>query len=256
MSDAETGEVLVDERAGASGAHDADLLSGEEVLTSASEQAHLAVVSGVGTGWLPRRGMQDLLRLADDDCAVEVHALARRHPDVACHGLTSKHERSNGRAVKDVEKSWIAPAMRRHVIVGEGDSMDAWVIVDSEVGEFFVGAGQSTASDEVGCEHAVATLARHIVDSIGGEKQPAAQQLAPACCLDDGSPDDSPVLVLVGSEEVLLEVSPYLQWQPEAEGAIHSVLNHSRTFVTLSAAVSVAGFRRLLRLDNCRAFSP
>ena len=133
--------------------------------------------------------------------------------------------------------------------------MDAWVIVDSEVGESFVGAGQSAASDEVGRKHAVATLAWHIVGSIGGEKQPAAQQLAPTGCLDDGSPDDSPVLVLVGLEEVLLECCPHPQWQSEAEGASHNVRSHSRTFVTLSAAVSVAGFSRLLRLDSCSAFS-
>ena len=211
MSDAETGEVLVDERAGTSGSHDADLLSGEEVLTAVSEQAYLAVVSGVGTGWLQRCGIEDLLRPSDNDCAVEFHALAGRYPDVACHGLTSKHERPNGRTVKNVEKSWVAPAMRRQVIVGEGDPLDAWVIVDSEVGESFVGAGQSTASDEVGRKHAIATLAWHIVDSIGGQKQPAAQQLAPTGCLDDGSPDDSPVLVLVGLKEVLLECCPHPQ---------------------------------------------
>ena len=209
VSDAETGEVLVDKRASASGSHDTDLLSGEDVLTAVAEQAHLPVVSGVGTGWLPRCGIEDLLRLSDNDSAVKFHALAGRYPDVACHSLTSKHERSNERTIKNVEKSRVAPTMRRHVIVGEGDPMDVWVIVDGEVGEPFVGAGQSTASDEVGRKHAVATLARHIVDSIGGEKQPAAQQVAPAGSLDDGSPDDSPMLVLVGLEEVLLEVCPH-----------------------------------------------
>ncbi|MCY3569602.1 MAG: hypothetical protein OXH38_13315 [Chloroflexi bacterium] len=75
--------------------------------------------------------------------------------------------------------------MRGHVVARETDAVDALMIMDGEIRKSFVSAGEGAAPDEVRGEHAVATLAWHIVDAVSSKEQPAREETTPPSYLGD-----------------------------------------------------------------------
>jgi len=70
VADAESGKVLVQQRANAAGTNDADLLGCEDVLAAVVEDAYLAVVPWIRLRWSGWRRVEDLGGATDDDSVV------------------------------------------------------------------------------------------------------------------------------------------------------------------------------------------
>jgi hypothetical protein len=102
VANAESGEVLDDERASSSSTDDADLLLAQDVLPSVTEDASLAVVGRIGGGARRWRRIEVQLGPTDHSGALQHNSLATRKPDVSSDSIRRKDERPNRDAVGDV----------------------------------------------------------------------------------------------------------------------------------------------------------
>ena len=129
-----------------------------------------------------------------------------RQPDIARDGVSSEYQRSSGRTIKNVEKGWITPAVRRHVIGGERHAVGSEVIVDGQVCKAFLGALSDTVSYKLRSQSAVPANACHIVNAILGQEQAPPDQPETSFGCQDRCPDNGTVLVGVFPEQVCLKV--------------------------------------------------
>ena len=93
VPDTEAGEVLDEERAGATSTDDADLLPAEDLLTAIAEEASLPVVGRVGPVATARPWMERPLGPPDDPTEVQLGARATRQPDVTRNGVGGEDEK-------------------------------------------------------------------------------------------------------------------------------------------------------------------
>src|SRR6266536_6627502 len=76
------------------------------------------------------------------------------------------HQGADRQAAGDVEERRGAPLVGGRVIGAEADRPVAAVVVDREVAQLSVPAVHDRAADEVGAQHPVAALPRHVVDAV------------------------------------------------------------------------------------------
>ncbi len=179
-------------------------------------------------------------RWSDDAGLVELDPLALAEPEVTRDGVLGDHQGADRQAAGDVEERRVAPLVGGRVIGAESDRPVAAVVVDREVAQLSVPAVHDRAADEVGAQHPVAALPRHVVDAVLSEEQVAPEEAQPTLRAGDAGGEHGAVLIAVPGEQVGPEAVPKaLRKHQRNAGAGHGrSFSHSSTFCSFIAAVS------------------
>jgi hypothetical protein len=148
-SDAETSEVLRQQRTGSAETDDSDLGLRENVLAGIAEKTRLASIPGApARGARPSRRCQDAEASADDRGAGQFDAALARQPDIPGDRIFRGHQPADGHAPVEVQKSRIAPLVRLQIVAGKSDAIRPAVIMDSKIDEPFFPACADTLGYE------------------------------------------------------------------------------------------------------------
>jgi hypothetical protein len=132
--------------------------------------------------------------------------------------------------------------VRAEVIIGKGDVIVAAVIMHGEIDEALVAASDDAIVNEGRLEHAVATLAWHVIYAVDGEVKFATEQPHSARALGNTGRDDCAMFVVIAGKEMAMELPVQTIRQYQLPRAIHGRdSSHRSTFNSLSIAVSVEG---------------
>src|SRR6185437_1296861 len=105
VADAQSGEVLDDQRSRATGTDDADTRASKLRLTSVSEHQYLSVVSLCRAARLVvlRLGGQSLNRVSDDADFLNRRAIGGLPPDITRCGFRCEDQRTDRNSLREIE---------------------------------------------------------------------------------------------------------------------------------------------------------